>query len=117
MATQAVVRSRRPGFACYRGRYGIVVGNLFCHPERQRQIKKLVNGSGLCFQLAQVFDNRDRAWLKEQFESLRQRELLILARVNDILNVASQNLIPELETVIKRLSKQAKSIDDKVPDA
>jgi hypothetical protein len=79
--------------------------------------KKLVNGSGLCFQLAQVFDNRDRAWLKEQFESVRQRELLILARVNDILNVAGQNVIPELETVIKKLSKQAKSIDNKVADA
>jgi hypothetical protein len=65
----------------------------------------------------QVFDNWDRAWLKEQFESLRQRELLILSRVNDILNVASQNVIPELESVIKRISQQAKSIDNKVVDA
>jgi hypothetical protein len=60
-------------------------------------------------------------WLSDQFDKLHKEHVVILGKLDDILKAVSFDpgnvpIIPELEEQIKRGSKLASSIDQKVPD-
>jgi hypothetical protein len=66
-----------------------------------------------------MFEQRDRFWLKQQFDQLDAANLVILAGIRNIEHTLKhQNifLIPELENMINQVSRRALSIDKKVPD-
>lgn len=54
--------------------------------------------------------------LEPEFEKLRNTSAAALSKLKDIDKALSDNISPELESIIKELARCAVSIDQKVPD-
>ena len=54
----------------------------------------------------------DVAWLKKQFQDLRNDHILILKKIGDMQTLVS----PELEQQVIKVANLSKKIDDQVPD-